>query len=189
MTAEMTGSADCCKIIPMEQFQQEVTLSYLIPGEVPYFLLKSKREEYVFTNFAFIICRGESATNTRRLTTRFNYFECALTDLQFETAGISVTDRDCELKFNMGGQAHNIDIWKNETEQAKHVYRCLTELSRNMTRNQVLMQLATTALASTKNDNPLNDKGFISMQWAEAAMGRYRPESYDYVFQQFVMRK
>ena len=189
MTAEMTGSADVCKIIPAEQFSQEVTLSYLIPGERPYFLLRSKKEEFVFTNFAFIISRGESATNTRRLTSRYNYFETILTNVMFETAGISVTDRDCELKFNIGGQAHNIDIWKNETEQAKGVYRCLVELSRNMVRNQVLMEMATSALASTKNDNPINDKGFISMQWAEAAMARYRPESYDYVFQQFFAPK
>ena len=189
MTSELTGSADVCKIIPVEQFSQEVTLSYLIPNERPYFLLRSKREEFVFTNLAFIISRGESATNTRRLTSRYNYFETTLTDVHFETAGISVTDRDCELKFNIGGQHHNIDIWKNETEQAKHVYRALVELSRNMVRNNVLMDLAKTALQSTKNDNPLNDKGFISMQWAEAVMARYRPESYDHVFQQFPLPK
>ena len=185
MTADLTGSADVCKIIPAQQFSQEVTLSYMIPGEIPYFLLRSKKEEYLFTNLAYICSKGESAANTRRLTIRHNYFESIITNVMFETAGIGMTDRDCELKFNIAGQHHSIDIWKNETEEAKGIYRCLVELSRNMVRNDVLMTFAREALKSTKNDNPLNEHGFISMQWAEAVMGRYKPESYDHVFQQF----
>ena len=183
LAADITGSADVCKVIPAEQIPQEVCVTYLLPGEKAYILLKSKKEEHIFTNLAYICCKGESAANTRRLTSRYNYYDAVVRDVQFETAGISVTDRDCELKFVIGGKHVSIDIWKNETEVAKGIYKTVVELSNHMVRNETLMNFAHIALGSSKNENPLNDNGFISMQWAEAVNARYKPESYEHVFQ------
>lgn len=186
LTADITGSADVCKIIPAEQFAQEVAMTYLVPGEKAYFLLKSKKEEHIFTNLAYICCKGESAANTRRLTTRYSWSSYLVSDVLFETAGIGITDRDCELKFSTNGHAHSIDIWKNETEQAKQVYKCIVVLSKAMSKNATLMALASEALVGNRNPAPMNDQGFVSMQWAEAVYAKYKVTDYEHVFTGFV---
>jgi hypothetical protein len=54
ITSDLSGAADCCNIIPPAQFRDQKCLSYLIPGEIPFMVLVSKKDEHMFTNFAYI---------------------------------------------------------------------------------------------------------------------------------------
>jgi hypothetical protein len=54
ITSDLSGASDCCNIIPPAQFKDQKCLSYLIPGEIPYMVLVSKKDEHMLTNFAYV---------------------------------------------------------------------------------------------------------------------------------------
>jgi hypothetical protein len=96
-----------------------------------------------------------------------------------------MTDRDCEIKFSTGNGHHTIDIWKQQTDLAREYYKVLVVLADQMSRHDKLLTLASSSVASSKTADPVNSNGFVSMQWAEAAVAAYKPVNYGYVFQMF----
>jgi hypothetical protein len=77
---------------------------FLLPTDgKPYFVIKTKQDEYCFTGKVLLHCEGTSATSTKRLCKRFLWYNNKLADVMFETAG--KIDRDCELKFTLGGRS------------------------------------------------------------------------------------
>ncbi|KAI8897439.1 hypothetical protein BC833DRAFT_593775 [Globomyces pollinis-pini] len=195
ITAEVTGSADVCKCISPQQFSNEPSLSYLLPDEIAYIFLKSSKEEHIFTNQAYITCKGSSATTTRRLIERYEYSTTQIINVNFETAGMSMSDRDVELKFtllepnpskfkfNSGSHNISIDIWKNEIEIAKTFYKTIVELSKVQKKNIDLLALSKYAVGSFKV--PQSSKCiYPALEFAEACVQRYCPHSYQQVFEQ-----
>ncbi|KAJ3057545.1 hypothetical protein HK097_000011 [Rhizophlyctis rosea] len=147
ITSDITGSSDICHVLTAAQFSEEPSLSFLLPNETPFVVFKSTKETHIFTDLAYISIKGQSATNTRRFIDRHEYYESHITNICFETAGIGATDRDVELKFNVGVSGTvSIDIWKKEIDVAKEFYKRILKLSHAQARNRNLMTSAENAL-------------------------------------------
>lgn len=97
--SDALGLSDIGKIIPPAQFHQTDIDDYIFheDNERIYFVIKSKSDEYCFTNLAFIHLDGQSATSKKRLLKRYPYRHYTPTGVLMETAGSM--DLDVELKF------------------------------------------------------------------------------------------
>lgn len=129
LAADALGLSDIGKIIPPEQFHQTDIDDYIFheDNEQIYFVIKSKSDEYCFTNIAFIHLDGQSATSKKRLLKRYPYRYFAPKNVLIETAG--TIDLDVELKFVLGTQEFSIDIDKKEIEQVRDIYKALIAIS------------------------------------------------------------
>ncbi|KAJ3414726.1 hypothetical protein HDV05_006163 [Chytridiales sp. JEL 0842] len=214
IASDLSGSADVCKVLNRAQLQGEPILSYLLPHEVGYFAFKSGKEIHIFTDLAYITITGANATTTRKYVDRHEYYESHITNVCFETAGMGISDRDVELKFNMDGRSVSIDIWKNEIETAKVYYKFLVELSHVQARNKIMYNLVTSTIGKmTMHLNNGGGSGMIApppgpppghvgmappvagpdadawinniCRYAEVAQGRFMPFSYRYLFEQY----
>jgi hypothetical protein len=180
--ADITGSADVCTCVSKEKFGQVAALQFLLPQEVPFIVLKSGKEEHVFTDRAYISFKGESASTTRRLVGRFSYRSNMISRVKYETAGLGMTDRDVELKFIIGDALVSIDIWKKEAPTAILYFKILSAISSAQKKNESLLQLA-------KDSRPLHfDDVSQSIAWAETISNRYIVDNYGYIFAQFLQQ-
>ena len=129
LASDALGLSDIGKIIPPSQFNQTDIDDYIFheDNERIYFVIKSKMDEYCFTNVAFIHLDGQSATSKKRLLKRYPYRNFQPANIMIETAG--TMDMDAELKFSLGGMAFSIDIDKNQIEQSRDIYKALTAIS------------------------------------------------------------
>lgn len=129
LASDALGLSDIGKIIPPSQFNQTDIDDYIFheDNERIYFVIKSKMDEYCFTNVAFIHLDGQSATSKKRLLKRYPYRYFQPANIMIETAG--TMDMDAELKFSLGGMAFSIDIDKNQIEQIRDIYKALTAIS------------------------------------------------------------
>ena len=129
LASDALGLSDIGKIIPASQFNQTDIDDYIFheDNERIYFVIKSKMDEYCFTNVAFIHLDGQSATSKKRLLKRYPYRNFQPANIMIETAG--TMDMDAELKFSLGGMAFPIDIDKNQIEQIRDIYKALTAIS------------------------------------------------------------
>lgn len=129
LASDAFGLSDIGKIIAPSQFNQTDVDDYIFheDNERIYFVIKSKMDEYCFTNVAFIHLDGQSATSKKRLLKRYPYRYYSPSNIMIETAG--TIDMDAELKFSLGGVAFSIDIDKNQIEQIRDIYKALTAIS------------------------------------------------------------
>lgn len=127
--SDALGLSDIGKIIPPSQFNQTDIDDYIFheDNEKIYFVIKSKMDEYCFTNTAFIHLDGQSATSKKRTLKRYPYRYFAPSQVSIETAG--TMDLDVELKFYLGGLAFSIDIDKNQIEGVRDIYKALTAIA------------------------------------------------------------
>lgn len=127
--SDALGLSDIGKIIAPAQFNQADIDDYVFheDNERIYFVIKSKMDEYCFTNTAFIHLDGQSATSKKRNLKRYPYRYFAPSGVSIETAG--TMDLDVELKFSVGGLAFSIDIDKNQIEGVRDIYKALTAIS------------------------------------------------------------
>lgn len=182
MFKDLTGASDVCHCIDPSKFGSEPSLTYALPSETVFILLKAGKEEFIFTDRALIAVRGASAVSSKRLVSRYDYLSHPISRVQFETAGMGPTDRDCELKFLAGGEAFSIDIWKQETDTAKLFFKTLVELEHEISRNMRLAELSKMVMSS-KGHSPEIFKFAVASQWAEELNQKYYPSSYAHVFQ------
>ena len=72
LAADALGLSDIGKIIPPDQFHQTDIDDYIFheDNEKIYFVIKSKSDEYCFTNLAFIHLDGQSAVSKKRTLKR-----------------------------------------------------------------------------------------------------------------------
>lgn len=129
LASDAFGLSDIGKIIPPSQFNQTDIDDYIFheDNEKIYFVIKSKTDEYCFTNVAFLHLDGQSATSRKRLLKRYPYRYFQPANIMIETAG--TIDLDAELKFSLGGLAFSIDIDKSQIEQIRDIYKALTAIS------------------------------------------------------------
>ena len=137
--ADALGLSDIGKIIPPSQFNQTDVDDYIFheDGEKIYFVIKSKTDEYCFTNVAFIHLDGQSAVSKKRTLKRYPYRYFTPSNVIIETAG--TMDLDAELKFVLlgvssadkasGALTFSIDIDKNQIEQVRDIYKALTAIA------------------------------------------------------------
>ena len=125
IASEALGLSDIGIIVPPSDYTKVDADDYLFheDGERIFFLIKSKKDEYCFTNFALIHVDGESAVSAKRSIKRYEFSHARVSGVSIETAG--TVDRDVELKFRIDELAFSIDVRKDFIEALKDVYKAL----------------------------------------------------------------
>ena len=126
--AEALGLSDIGVIVPPSDYDKVDADDYLFheDHEKIFFLIKSKKDEYCFTNLAFVHVDGESAVSSKRSIRRYTWGAHHVHGVAIETAG--TIDLDVELKFHIGDVKLSIDVRKNFIEQLKDIYKALTTI-------------------------------------------------------------
>jgi hypothetical protein len=127
--ADITGMSDVGQIIAPSDFNKTDADDYVMheDGERIIFLIKTKSDEYCFTNLAFLHLDGTSAVSSKRVLYRKPYYRSVFKDVLIETAGR--VDLDVEIKFSLGGQAYSIDVDKQQLEPLKDLYKALSMIA------------------------------------------------------------
>jgi len=134
--SDALGLSDIGKVIAPYDYHKTESNDYLLSekGERIFYLIKTKTDEYCFTNLAIIHVDGDSTVNKKRIIKRYDYKFYTLRQVSFETAG--TTDVDIEVNFTIGETALNIEIHKNFSDKAKELYKSLVTIERIMRENE-----------------------------------------------------
>ena len=123
--SEMMGLSDIGKIIEPKDFNQTDIDDYIFheDQEKIFFVIKTKADEYCFTNVAFMHLDGLTATSKKRTLYRYLYKNYPISNVLLETAG--TIDLDAEIKFHCGDKFFSIDIDKKQIEKIRDLYKAL----------------------------------------------------------------
>lgn len=159
MAADTLGLSDIGKIIAKKDFDKVDGDDYIMheDGEKIFFVIKSKSDEYVFTNRGLLHVDGANAMSKKRTVTRHDFYYERVHSITLETAG--TIDLDVEIKFSFGDRSFSIDVDKNQLEQLKDLYKSLVEIG----------------MLQGKNITSIDD-GITSLKMANEAISRCRLE-------------
>lgn len=199
LAADAFGLSDIGSIIDPKDFDKVSSDDYIFheDGEQIFFLIKSKTDEYCFTNLAFIHLDGTSAVSSKRQLHRYEYCHHMISNVKIETAG--TVDLDAEIKFTIGEVAFSIDVDKKQIEALKDLYKALHKISMIMKKNQTALnhahqslEVAAKVLTGTKPMQEVNladafgqvnEKAF---EWLMASRKEYVREDYADVFKLYI---
>ena len=156
LAAEALGISDVGVIVPPEDYDKVDADDYLFreDNEKIFFLIKSKKDEYCFTNLGLTHVDGESAISSKRVIKRYEYASYRITGVTIETAG--TIDMDVELKFFVDQVKFSIDVRKKFLESLKDIYKALSEISRLQLRNEMARANAERTLGAISTMYRLN---------------------------------
>ncbi|MGX9220773.1 PH domain-containing protein [Massilia varians] len=156
LAAEALGISDIGVIIGPADYNKVDADDYLFSedGEQIFFLIKSKKDEYCFTNLALIHVDGDSAVSSKRSIKRYDYASHQISCVSIETAG--TLDMDIELKFSLDNTVFSIDVKKAHIEQLKDIYKALITIGKQQQRDAVCRDNALRALDATASVHKLN---------------------------------
>ncbi len=197
LAADALGLSDIGQIIKPQDYDKADSDDYLMQeeGERIFFLIKSKSDEYCFTNLGLIHLDGTSAMSKKRLLKRFSYSKYRVQNVCLETAG--TVDLDIEVKFLMGENQYSIDVNKKQLESLKDLYKALVKISELQYDNAQMLQysqqsLSTATEAMMRNQSQqtaleqfqsLNEYSF---GWLKEAHKQYLRKDYGDVFEKFI---
>ncbi|WP_313033756.1 PH domain-containing protein [Massilia alkalitolerans] len=156
LAAEALGISDIGVIVGPADYSKVDADDYLFSedGEQIFFLIKSKKDEYCFTNLALIHVDGDSAVSSKRAIKRYDYASHLISGVSIETAG--TLDMDIELKFSLDNTVFSIDVKKAHIEQLKDIYKALITIGKQQKRDAVCRDNALRALDATASVHKLN---------------------------------
>ncbi|MGX4642915.1 PH domain-containing protein [Massilia sp. SYSU DXS3249] len=156
LAAEALGISDIGVIVGPADYSKVDADDYLFSedGEQIFFLIKSKKDEYCFTNLALIHVDGDSAVSSKRTIKRYDYASHEVSSVSIETAG--TLDMDVELKFKLDNVLFSIDIKKAFIEQLKDIYKALISIGKQQQRDAVCRDNALRTLDATASVHKLN---------------------------------
>ena len=198
MASEALGLSDIGKIIDPQDYDKTDADDYVMheDQEKIYFLIKTKADEYCFTNLALIHVDGDSAMSSKRTLKRFSYSQNSITDVVMETAG--KIDLDIEIKFKLGQIAYNIDVQKDQIERLKDLYKSLLRIAEITHENAIVTAMANESLNKAvtvlQNSRPndvamdvqyskLTDFGFT---WMTSVRNQYHVKDFGDVFEKYI---
>ncbi|MGI2328652.1 PH domain-containing protein [Planococcus sp. YIM B11945] len=198
MAADALGLSDVGKIIDPQDYDKTDADDYVMheDDEKIYFLIKTKADEYCFTNLALIHVDGESAMSSKRTLRRFPYSQHTISEVILETAG--KIDLDVEIGFRLGAVAFKIDVQKNQIERLKDLYKTLLRISEMTYENNILIDMAgqsldkaVTVLQNSRPSNvdldvqysKLTDFGFT---WLSSVRNQYHVKDFGDVFEKYI---
>lgn len=157
--AEALGISDIGVIVSPVDYDKVDADDYLFneDGEKIFFLIKSKKDEYCFTNLALIHVDGDSAISSKRMIKRYEYATQRIGYVAIETAG--TLDMDVELKFSIGESAFSIDVKKSFIEQVKDIYKALIAIGKQQARDGIARDNALRTLEAMGGMLKLNNLG------------------------------
>jgi hypothetical protein len=129
IASDVLGLSDIGKIIDRKDFDKTDVDDYVFTEdqEKIFVVIKSKTDEYCFTNKAFLHLDGNLAMSKKKTLHRYLYKHYPISGVRIETAG--TIDLDAEIKFKIGEKDLSIDINKNEIERIKAIYKALFTIS------------------------------------------------------------
>ena len=195
LASEALGLSDIGVIVPPADYGKVDADDYLFheDGEKIFFLIKSKKDEYCFTNFGLIHVDGESAVSSKRSIKRYDFSTTRVSNVTIETAG--TVDRDVELKFTLGQQVFSIDVRKNFIEQLKDIYKALIAIGRQqgyeeMARHNAGQALGTVAgafkIAANDDETLVRQFGRVLDALNERTLIRHMTRDFGAVFQRYI---
>lgn len=169
LASEALGLSDIGVIIGPQDYDKVDADDYLFheDGEKIFFLIKSKKDEYCFTNFALIHVDGDSAISSKRMIKRYDYASSFVDQVRIETAG--TIDMDIELKFIISDISFSIDVRKTYLEQLKDIYKTLITIHKRQVAEEICRENVGLALNATASIYKLNTatNGEITGQFKE----------------------
>ncbi|MBD2295636.1 PH domain-containing protein [Anabaena sphaerica FACHB-251] len=197
MAMDALGLSDIGAVIKPEDYNKVDSDDYVMheEGEKIYFLIKSKTDEYCFTNLALIHLDGTSAVSKKRLLKRYNYSHNIIKDVALETAG--TVDMDIEIKLSMGDQYYSIDVAKAYIAQLKDLYKALLKISAIQKENSVYYQYAQTSLNTASStvgratnvstsEEQFKAINWYAFTWLKYAHDTYVRKDFGEVFEKFI---
>lgn len=160
IASDALGLSDIGVVVPRDQFDQTESDDFTFNeiDEEIYFLIKTKADEYCFTNYALIHVDGANAMSKKRTLRRYDYEHHTIDNVELETAG--TIDLDVEIKLTIGKTPLSLDIHKKFAAEIKDLYKALHAISLEQKHNQYNfdaanqgLQLAATALGRIGNDS------------------------------------
>ncbi len=152
IASEALGISDIGIIVAPADYDKVAADDYLFheDGEKIFFLIKSKKDEYFFTNFALIHVDGDSAISSKRAVKRYDYSSYKVSQVSIETAG--TLDLDVELKFVLQGVTpFSIDLDKKCIEALKDIYKVLISMSKIQAKEEIARNNAILCLESVSS--------------------------------------
>ncbi|WP_043931062.1 PH domain-containing protein [Bacillus sp. EB01] len=198
LASEALGLSDIGKIIEPQDFDKTDADDYVRheDNEKIYFLIKTKADEYCFTNLAFIHVDGENAISSKRTLKRYPYSQHKITDVTLETAGR--VDLDIEIKFTLGNQQYSIDVDKKQINKLNDLYKALLYISEVTIENNIMLQMASASLdkattilqTSRPVDIPLADQykqlTEFGFEWLKSTREQYHQKDFGPVFEKYI---
>lgn len=196
--AEALGISDIGKIIAPNDFSKVEADDYVMheDDEKIYFLIKSKTDEYCFTNLALIHVDGTTAISSKKTLRRYDYYEHPISNVLLETAG--TVDLDAEIKFTIGQVSLSIDVDKKQIEQLKDLYKTLIRISQITKQNNNSLEFsrrsldtATAVLGSAKLEGISIEDNFekinnYAFNWHLESVKKYVVKDFGYVFEKYI---
>lgn len=196
VASDTLGLSDIGTIIDVKDFDKVDGDDFILQedGEKIYYVIKSKTDEYVFTNYGLIHVDGKSALEKKRLVKRYEFKTTRLRDVMIETAG--TIDLDIEIKFTLGEEHFSVDVDKRQLNQLKQIYKTLVEIGRTQSHNSTLFQDGVTGLERANQDLSRNViQGDIvevvekltnfNLDWMEALRKEYQVRDYSSVYEKY----
>jgi Bacterial PH domain len=197
LAAETFGLSDIGKIVPPSDYDKVDADDYLFheDGEKIFFLIKSKKDEYCFTNLALIHVDGESAVSTKRIVRRYDYVTHNVSNVLIETAGN--IDLDLELKFTLNEHhTYSIDVNKSCLEPLKDIYKALTMISKLQHFEETARANATLCLDAVASmyklgsveteETIIRQYNALLMNFNATVLERYRKRDFSSVFTKYI---
>ena len=198
MASEALGLSDIGKIIDPKDYDKTDADDYVMheDQEKIFFLIKTRADEYCFTNLALIHVDGESAMSSKRTLRRYPYSQHFISDVFMETAG--KIDLDVEIGFKLGEIPFKIDVQKNQIEKLTDLYKSLLRIAEITYENKILISMANESLDKAvvvlQNSRPndvaldvqyskLTDFGFT---WMSSVRNQYHVKDFGDVFEKYI---
>jgi len=197
MAADTLGISDIGKIIEPKDFDKVDGDDYIMheDGEKIFFVIKSKSDEYVFTNRGLLHVDGENAISKKRTVRRDEFCYERVHAVSLETAG--TIDADVEIKFSFGNKAFSIDVDKRQLEKLKDLYKTLVEVNRIQGMNHISiddgvngLKMANDAISRCVIEgnitNIVQDLTNFNLDWMEALRKTYSNRDFTEVFEKYI---
>ena len=197
MASDTLGLSDIGKIISPKDFDKVDGDDYIMheDGEKIYFVIKSKSDEYVFTNRGLLHVDGANAISKKRTVKRHEFYYERVNSVTLETAG--TVDLDIEIKFSFGSEAFSIDVDKKQLEQLKDLYKTLVEISMIQGKNNVSIEDGTKGIQMANDSisrcslegnavNIVKELTSFNLDWMESLRLKYSNKDFGEVFEKYI---
>lgn len=197
IAADALGISDIGKIISPADYDKVDADDYVMheENEKIFFVIKSKADEYCFTNLGLIHLDGSSAMSKKRMLRRKSFAHDQVAEVFLETAG--TVDLDVEIKFHMGDSKYSIDVTKKQIEQLKDLYKALFSIASIQKENRQMHSYALKSLdlaSETVNRSQSNDSldqqfkqlNEYSFAWMKQQHENFVRKDFGAVFEKFI---
>lgn len=198
LAADALGLSDIGAVIKPEDYDKVDADDYVMheDQEKIFFLIKSKVDEYCFTNKALIHLDGSSAMSKKRMLHRYSYSSYPVSEVLLETAG--TIDMDVEVKFQLGNKAFSIDVHKKHIEEVNDLYKALLRIAELMHENEIALAYAKSSLelasvtlgrgqsGGTPVVDAFKELNQAAFSWLSAAQQKYVVKDFGFVFERYI---